>query len=94
MCPKFSDQDRKAVNLRRKDSINQIEYCRNFIFKRNFPIPKVLAHSCEMGLLRLAADNVALLFGVRITRRPRGQLHSVLAKLDHGHHVNSQTDLC
>jgi hypothetical protein len=30
--PKFSEQDRQAVNLRRDYSINQIEYCRNFIF--------------------------------------------------------------
>ena len=36
LCPKFSEKDRKAVNLNRDYSINQIEYCRNFIFKRHF----------------------------------------------------------
>jgi hypothetical protein len=41
LSPKFSDQDRKAVNLRRNYSINQIEYCRNFVFKRHFPIHKI-----------------------------------------------------
>jgi hypothetical protein len=87
LCPKFSEKDRKAVNLRREYSINQIEYCRNFIFKRHFPIHKIFEHSCEMGLLRLAADKVAYIFGVRISRRLRGKLHSVLEKLDHGHHV-------
>ena len=87
LCPKFSEKDRKAVNLRREYSINQIEYCRNFIFKRHFPIHKIFEHSCEMGLLRLAADKVAYIFGVRVTRRLRGKLHSVLEKLDHGHHV-------
>src|SRR5437870_5539185 len=85
--PKFSEKDRKAVNLKRDYSINQIEYCRNFIFKRHFPIHRILEHSCEMGLLRLAADKVAYIFGVRLTQRLRGKLHSVLEKLDHGHHV-------
>jgi hypothetical protein len=85
--PKFSEKDRKAVNLKRDYSINQIEYCRNFIFKRNFPIHRIFEHSCEMGLFRLAADKVAHIFGVRVTKRIRGKLHSVLEKLDHGHHV-------
>jgi hypothetical protein len=87
LCPKFSEKDRKAVNLRRDYSINQIEYCRNFIFKRHFPIHKIFEHSCEMGLFRLAADKVACIFGVRLTKRLRGKLYSVLEKLDHGHHV-------
>ena len=47
------------MNLRRDYSINPIEYCRNFIFKRHFPIHKIFEHSCEMGLFRLAADKVA-----------------------------------
>jgi hypothetical protein len=85
--PKFSEKDRKAVNLRRDYSINQIEYCRNFIFKRHFPIHRIFERSCEMGLFRLAADKVAYIFGVRVTRRLRGKLYSMLEKLDHGHHV-------
>ena len=40
-----------------------------------------------MGLFRLSADNVAHIFGVRVTKRLHGKLHSVLEKLDHGHHV-------
>ncbi len=85
--PKFSEKDRKAVNLKRDYAINQIEYCRNFIFKRNFPIHRIFEHSCEMGLFRLAADKVAHIFGVRVTKRIRGKLQSALEKLDHGHHV-------
>ncbi len=85
--PKFSEKDRQAVNLSRDYTINQIEYCRNFIFKRNFPIHKIFERSCEMGLFRLTADKVAQVFGVRLTKRLRGKLHSVLEKLDHGHHV-------
>jgi hypothetical protein len=87
LTPKFSDKDRKAVNLSRKYSINQIEYCRNFIFRRNFPIHKIFERSCEMGLFRLAADKVAHIFGVRLTKRLRGKLYSVLEELDRGHHV-------
>jgi hypothetical protein len=40
-----------------------------------------------MGLFRLAADKVAYIFGVRVSKRMTGKLHSVLEKLDHGHHV-------
>jgi len=85
--PKFSKKERETINLRRNYSINQIEYCRNFIFRRNFPIHKIFERSCEMGLFRLAADKVARIFGVRVTRRIRGKLYSLLDKLDHGHHV-------
>ena len=35
--PKFSVKERKQLNLSRFYAISQIEYCRNFIFKRNFP---------------------------------------------------------
>jgi hypothetical protein len=35
--PKFAAKDRKAVHLKREYSIHQIEYCRNFTFKRRFP---------------------------------------------------------
>lgn len=87
LCPKFSEKDRKAIHLRRAYSINQAEYCRNFIFKRHFPIHRIFERSCELGLFRLAADKVAHIFGVRVTKRLRGKLHCVLEKLDHGHHV-------
>ena len=85
--PKFSKKERAAINLRRDYSLNQIEYCRNFIFRRNFPIHKLFERSCEMGLFRLTADKVAQIFGVRLTKRMHGKLYSLLDKLDHGHHV-------
>jgi hypothetical protein len=85
--PKFSRKERAAVNLHRHYSINQIEYCRNFVFRRNFPIHKIFERSCELGLFRLVVDKVAQIFGVRVTRRTRGKLYSLLDKLDHGHHV-------
>ena len=48
--PKFSARERKAINLSRFYAIAQIEYCRNFIFKRHFPIHKLFERSCELGL--------------------------------------------
>ena len=39
--PKFSAKERNQLNLSRFYAIAQIEYCRNFIFKRNFPIHKL-----------------------------------------------------
>src|SRR5215831_5531787 len=85
--PKFSQKDRAAIKLRRDYSLNQVEYCRNFIFRRHFPIHKIFERSCELGLFRLTADKIAQIFGVRKHKRMRGKLHSMLEKLDHGHHV-------
>ena len=48
--PKFSAKERKLINLRRFYAISQIEYCRNFIFKRHFPIHKIFERSSELGL--------------------------------------------
>jgi hypothetical protein len=85
--PKFSKKDRTAVSLRRHYSLNQVEYCRNFVFPRNFPIPKLFQRSAELGVFCLTADKIAQIFGVRKHKRLRGKLHSMLEKLDHGHHV-------
>jgi hypothetical protein len=85
--PKFSKKDRAAIPLRREYSLNQVEYCRNLLFRRHFPIHKIFERSCELGLFRLTADKIALIFGVRKHKRMRGKLHSTLEKLDHGHHV-------
>ncbi len=85
--PKFSKKDRAAINLRRDYSLNQVEYCRNFIFRRHFPIHKIFERSCELGVFRLTADKIAQIFGVRKHKRIRGKLHSMLEKLDQGHRV-------
>ena len=65
--PKFSTKERKQLNLSRFYAIAQIEYCRNFIFKRNFPIHKLFERSCELGLWRLTADKITEIFGTRLT---------------------------
>jgi len=85
--PKFSKKERTAINLRRAYSLNQVELCRNAIFRRHFPIHKIFERSCELGVFRLTADVVAQIFGVRKHKRLRGKLHTMLEKVDHGHHV-------
>lgn len=85
--PKFSKKDRTAINLRRMYSLNQVEFCRNFIFRRPFPIHKIFERSCELGVFRLTADVITQIFGVRKHTRLRGKLQTMLEKLDHGHHV-------
>jgi hypothetical protein len=85
--PKFSAKERKQINLSRFYAISQIEYCRNFIFKRNFPIHKLFERSCELGLWRLTADKIAAIFGTRLHRRMRGKLATIIDQIEHGHHV-------
>ena len=85
--PKFSAKERKQMNLSRFYSIAQIEYCRNFIFKRNFPIHKIFERGCELGRWRLTASKISEVFGVRLTRKLKGKLASVLEEVEHGHHV-------
>jgi hypothetical protein len=85
--PKFSQPERKQMNLSRFYAIGQIEYCRNFIFKRNFPIHKIFERSCEIGLWRLTANRISELFGMRLTKQLRGKLGTVIDQIEHGHHV-------
>src|SRR5207249_8526525 len=73
--------------LSRFYAISQIEYCRNFIFKRNLPIHKLFERSCELGLWRLTADKIAAIFGTRLHRRMRGKLATIIDQIEHGHHV-------
>lgn len=85
--PKFSQRERSQMNLSRFYSMAQIEYCRNFIFKRHFPIHKIFERSCELGLWRLTAHRISEIFGVRLNKRLRGKLATVIEQIEHGHHV-------
>src|ERR1700687_3296093 len=85
--PKFSAKERTRLSLSRFYAIAQIEYCRNFIFKRNFPIHRLFERSCELGLWRLTGDRIAAIFGTRVNRRMRGKLATVIDRVEHGHHV-------
>jgi hypothetical protein len=85
--PKFSKKERRRANLKRFYSIAQIEYCRNFIFKRHFPIHKLFERSCELGLWRLTSHKISTIFGQRLNRKLRGKLATVIDQIEHGHHV-------
>ena len=85
--PKFSQRERAAMNLRRFYAVRQVEYCRNFVFQRHFPIHKIFERSCELGLWRLTAHKISEIFGTRLTRRLPGKLHTTLEQIEHGHHI-------
>jgi hypothetical protein len=85
--PKFSKKERTQMTLSRFYAIAQIEYCRNFIFKRHFPIHKIFERSCEIGLWRMTANRISQIFGVRLTKKLRGKLATVVEQIEHGHHV-------
>ena len=76
--PKFSKKERGQMNLSRFYALSQVEYCRNFIFKRHFPIHQIFERSCEIGLWRLTANRISEIFGVRLNKRLRGKLATVI----------------
>jgi hypothetical protein len=75
------------MNRSRFYSIAQIEYCRNFMFKRHFAIHKIFERSCEIGLWRLTANRISEIFGVCLNKRFGGKLATVIDQIEHGHHV-------
>jgi hypothetical protein len=85
--PQFSEEECSGMNLRRFYAISQIEYCHNFIFRRNNPIRRLFQRSCELGLLSLSADKLSQIFGCRVTRAFKGKLQTVLERVDQGHHI-------
>ena len=85
--PKFSKREQQAINVRRAYYIHQVEYCRNFIFKRNFPIHKLFERSCDLALWRMTSHKISEMFGVRLSKQFQGKLHSAIEQMDHGHHV-------
>lgn len=87
--PKFSARERLAcAGLHRIYAGMQIEYCRNFIFKRHWPIRSIFQRSCELGLYLLTADRIAVLFGQqRLLKTISGKWQNVLERMDHGQQV-------
>jgi hypothetical protein len=78
--PKFSPRERAACGgLHRVYAGQQLEYCRNFIFKRHWPIRAIFQRACELGLHLLTADRVAVLFGQQQRRKTsNGKWQNVL----------------
>jgi hypothetical protein len=85
--PKFSQREKAAMNLDRFYAVNQVEYCRNFIFKRHFPIHKIFERSCEFGIWRMTANKISEVFGSRVTKKLKGKLNTTLEQIEHGHHI-------
>ena len=86
--PKFSGKERAACGgLHRFWSIQQIEYCLNFIFKANRPIRRLFERACELSLYLLCADRIGQLFGQSVRRRIKGKLQNVFERIEGGMHV-------
>jgi hypothetical protein len=85
--PNFSKHEREEMNLNRSYSIAQIEYCKNIIFNRHFPLTRLFQTTCQHGLLLLQATSISRLFGRRITRRFKGKLQHILEKSQQGYFV-------
>ncbi|PYV33304.1 MAG: hypothetical protein DMG09_22590 [Acidobacteria bacterium] len=80
--PKFSKKDRTHINLRRDYSLNQVEYCRNFMFRRQFAIHKIFKRSCELGVFSAhSPETSSRRFGMRKHTRLWGELHTILEKI-------------
>jgi hypothetical protein len=86
--PKFSVKQRLACKgLGRSWAIQQLEYCCNVVFKRNWPIRHIFERSCELSLYSFTADRISQIFGRRISRYFHGKLQTVLENIEHGRHV-------
>src|SRR5438132_6800710 len=81
--PKFSKKERDQINLSRFYAIAQIEYCRNFIFKRHFPIHKIFERSCELGIWGLTANRIREIICFLLNKRLRVILWLLYYKRDY-----------
>jgi hypothetical protein len=86
--PKFSKKERAACEgLHRLWAVSQVEYCRNFIFKRAHPIREIFRRCCELSLYLLTADRISQVFGQRLLKRMPGKFLHVVQRLDEARHV-------
>ena len=85
--PKFSKRDRLSAKLERSYYLHQVEYCLNFIFRRNHPIRKVFERSCELSLWRMTGEKIWRAFGRGHRDRIKGKLQTILDGIEHGQHV-------
>jgi len=85
--PKFTKRDRRAALLERSYYVHQVEYCQNFIFKRNHPIRKIFERSCELALWRMTGERIWRAFGRGHRDRIKGKLQTIMERIEHGQHV-------
>lgn len=84
--PKFTLEDRRGALLERSYYLHQVEYARNFIFRRSRPIRALFERSCELGLWQLTADKVVNIFGAQKRHRLNGKVQTTLERMD-GRHI-------
>jgi DNA-binding PadR family transcriptional regulator len=85
--PKFSKRDRRNAKLERSYYLHQVEYCLNFVFKRNYPIRKLFERSCELSLWRMTGEKIWRAFGKGHRDRIKGKLQTIMDGIEHGQHV-------
>jgi hypothetical protein len=85
--PKFGSRDRKAAKLERSYYVHQVEYCQNFVFRRNHPIRRIFERSCELGLWRVHGERIWRFFGRGHRDRIKGKLQTIMEQVEHGRHV-------
>jgi hypothetical protein len=64
-----------------------VEYCQNFVFKRNHPIRKIFERSCELGLWRMTGEKIWRAFGKGHRDRIKGKLQTIMDGIEHGQHM-------
>lgn len=85
--PKFTSRDRRSARLERSYYLHQVEYCLNFVFRRNHPIRKVFERSCELSLWRMTGEKIWRAFGRGHRDRIKGRLQTIMDGIEHGQHV-------
>ena len=89
----FIEQElkREGIGFRKHDNaflaVDDVAALQAAADRLSFPIHKLFERSCELGLWRLGADKIAAIFGMRLNRRMRGKLATVIDQIEHGHHV-------
>ncbi len=64
--------------------IDQVEYCRNFIFKSHSYLNELFKRSCELGLQLISSDNVRQIFASRAREE---EIAKGLTRIEEGYYV-------
>jgi hypothetical protein len=84
LAPRFTAEERAAVDLHYRYSVAQIELATDVIFRRSAPLKALFRRATELGILLGGADRTTHLFGRRITARYGGKLQTVLDRRNEG----------
>ena len=84
--PKFSTKERSQLNLThlcdRPDRVLP-----QLHLQAQLSHPQAVRTQLRIRLWRLTADKIAEIFGTRLNRTMRGELATVIDRIEHGHHV-------